>query len=46
MVNTLFCQHVTAYTGPYTVPRGPDVTAVQGLAEPQDLVRSACSHLA
>jgi putative transposase len=37
-VNTLFCQHVAAYTGSNTVLRGADVTAAWTLAELQDLL--------
>lgn len=37
-VNTLFCQHVAAYTGSNTILRGADVTAAWTLAELQDLL--------
>jgi len=37
-INTLFCQHVVAYTGSNTTLRGTDVTAAWTLPELQDLL--------
>jgi transposase InsO family protein len=37
-INTLFCQHVAAYTGPNVTRRGADVTAAWTVAELQDLL--------
>jgi transposase InsO family protein len=37
-INTLFCQHVAAYTGSNTTLRGADVTAAWTLPELQDLL--------
>jgi len=37
-INTLFCQHVAAYTGSNTTLRGTDVTAAWTLPELQDLL--------
>ena len=37
-INTLFCQHVAAYTGSNTTLRGSDVDAVWTLPDLQDLL--------
>lgn len=37
-INTLFCQHVAAYTGPNVSRRGADVAAAWTVAELQDLL--------
>lgn len=37
-INTLFCQHVTAYTGSNTTLRGTDVTAAWTIPQLQDLL--------
>jgi hypothetical protein len=37
-INTLFCQHVAAYTGPNTTLRGLDATGAWTLPELQDLL--------
>lgn len=37
-INTLFCQHVAAYTGPNTTLRGTDATGAWTLPELQDLL--------
>jgi hypothetical protein len=37
-INTLFCQHVAAYTGCNTTLRGLDVTGAWTLPELQDLL--------
>ena len=38
-INTLFCQHVAAYTGSNTTLRGLDATGAWTLPELQDLLR-------
>ena len=37
-INTLFCQHVAAYTGPNVTRRGADLNAAWTIAELQDLL--------
>jgi len=37
-INTLFCQHVAAYTGPNVARRGADLAAAWTIAELQDLL--------
>lgn len=37
-INTLFCQHVAAYTGPNVTRRGADLTAAWTVPELQDLL--------